>query len=109
MTFNLEETCPSMLGCFPTCLDSRAPWGPTGPYRALYRALHRALLGAHDQTVPGPAPKRWSRFPGPTTQLGFKPGGSDSSLEAQIEARGLGFKPGGSDSSLEAQIAHKNI
>ena len=37
-------------------------------------------------------------------KLRFKPGSSDSSLEAQIQVWRLRFKPGGFDSSLEAQI-----
>ena len=36
--------------------------------------------------------------------LRFKPGGSDSSLEAEIQACRLRFKPGGSDSGLEAEV-----
>ena len=36
--------------------------------------------------------------------MGLKRVGSDSSLEAQIQACRLRFKPGGLDSSLEAQI-----
>ena len=34
----------------------------------------------------------------------LRPAGSDSSLEAQIEAWRLRFKPGGSDSSLGSEI-----
>jgi len=37
-------------------------------------------------------------------RLRFKPGGSDSSLEAEIQACRLRFKPGGSDSGLEAEV-----